>query len=240
MHPHGCAKRSSHCAKDARRRASGLSCKARGEAELGKPPKGGTLWRMERYIYCYLVAQLCPALLQAPLSMGFLRQEDWSVLLFPSPGNLPEPGMEFTSLTSRASPALAGGFFTAEPLEKPQRGRHLLTKRTRQGRAFQAAWAKPELNSGFQLFSAIAGAIWRWAFHTQAPGWFLWLTFLSSTAFLFPRAGWERTPRLNEEALHWPCVDPICPFGRHPLDKGLAQQLMPFHQLRVAFFFFSH
>ena len=51
--------------------------------------------------------------------MGFLSQEYWSGLLFPSPGNLPEPGMESTSLPSRASPALAGGFFTAEPLEKP-------------------------------------------------------------------------------------------------------------------------
>ena len=31
---------------------------------------------------------------QAPLSMGFSRQVYWSVLLFPSPGDLPDPGME--------------------------------------------------------------------------------------------------------------------------------------------------
>ena len=31
---------------------------------------------------------------QAPLSMGFPRQEYWSGLPFPSPGNLPDPGME--------------------------------------------------------------------------------------------------------------------------------------------------
>ena len=31
---------------------------------------------------------------QAPLSMGFSRQEYWSVLPFPSPGNLPNPGIE--------------------------------------------------------------------------------------------------------------------------------------------------
>ena len=42
---------------------------------------------------------------QAPLSMGFPRQEYWSGLSFPSPGHLPNPGME------PASPALAGGFF---------------------------------------------------------------------------------------------------------------------------------
>ena len=86
--------------------------------------------------------------------------------------------------------------------------------------------------------STNAGAIWRWTFHTQAPGRFLWLVFLSSKAFLFPRVGWERTLRLNGEALCWPCVDPICTFGRHPLYRGLAQQLMPFHQLRVALFSF--
>ena len=31
---------------------------------------------------------------QAPLSMGFLRQEYWSWLLFPPPGDLPNPGIE--------------------------------------------------------------------------------------------------------------------------------------------------
>ena len=46
---------------------------------------------------------------QAPLSMGFSRQEYWSGLLFPSPGDLPNPGIE------PASPALPGGSFTAEP-----------------------------------------------------------------------------------------------------------------------------
>jgi len=50
---------------------------------------------------------------QALLSKGFLRQEYWSGLPFPSPGDPPDPGLEPTS------PALAGGFFTAEPLGKP-------------------------------------------------------------------------------------------------------------------------
>jgi len=44
----------------------------------------------------------------APLSMGFPRQEGWNGLPFPSPGDLPNPGIE------PASPALAGGFFTTE------------------------------------------------------------------------------------------------------------------------------
>ena len=45
---------------------------------------------------------------QVPLSMGFPRQEYWSGLPFPPPGNLPNLGIE------PASPALAGGFFTTE------------------------------------------------------------------------------------------------------------------------------
>ena len=50
---------------------------------------------------------------QAPLSMGFPRQEYWSGLLFPPPGDLLDPGI------NPMSPALAGGFFTSEQPEKP-------------------------------------------------------------------------------------------------------------------------
>ena len=46
---------------------------------------------------------------QAPLSLGFSKQEYWSGLPFPPPGDLPGPGIEFTSLKS---PALTVGFFT--------------------------------------------------------------------------------------------------------------------------------
>ena len=48
---------------------------------------------------------------QVPLSMKFFRQEYWSRLSFPTPGYLPNPGIESASL---ASPALAGGFFIGE------------------------------------------------------------------------------------------------------------------------------
>ena len=50
---------------------------------------------------CVLVAQSCPTLCdprtiacQAPLSKEFSRQECWSELPFPSPGDLPDPGIE--------------------------------------------------------------------------------------------------------------------------------------------------
>ena len=51
----------------------------------------------------------------APLSMGFYRQEYWSGLPFPPPGDLPDPGTEPVSLTS----ALAGRPFTVAQPGKP-------------------------------------------------------------------------------------------------------------------------
>ena len=62
------------------------------------------------------VAQLCPTLCnrcivayQAPLSMGFSRQEYWSGLPFPSPGDLPDPGIK------PWSPAFQAEVLTSEP-----------------------------------------------------------------------------------------------------------------------------
>ena len=68
---------------------------------------------------CAKSLQLCPTLCkgsltvahQAPLSMGFSREEYWNGLPCPSLGDLPNPGIEPTSLMS---PALAGGFFTKQ------------------------------------------------------------------------------------------------------------------------------
>ena len=50
---------------------------------------------------------------QASLSMGFSRQEYWSGLPFPSPGDLPDPGIE------PRSPALQADTLLSEPLGKP-------------------------------------------------------------------------------------------------------------------------
>ena len=61
------------------------------------------------------VAQSCPTLCdptlayQAPPSLGFSRQECWSGLPFPSPGDLPDPGIEPTS------PALQADALQFEP-----------------------------------------------------------------------------------------------------------------------------
>ena len=58
----------------------------------------GTLWTVAR---------------QAPLFVGFPRQENWSRVPFPPSGDLPDPGIK------PSSPALAGGFSTTEPPGKP-------------------------------------------------------------------------------------------------------------------------
>ena len=64
----------------------------------------------------WLFENLWTRALQAPLSMGFPRQEYWSGLPFLTPEGLPHPGIEPESF---ASPALTGGFFTIMPHGKP-------------------------------------------------------------------------------------------------------------------------
>ena len=92
-----------------------VSTKSRLGSDLGKSA-------YDSYIPMYdSVAQSCPALRgpmnyiarQAPLSVGFSRQEHWSGLPFPPPGDLPDPGIE------PRSPTVASRFFTTEPPEKP-------------------------------------------------------------------------------------------------------------------------
>ena len=58
-------------------------------------------------------ADLWTVACQAPLSMGSSRQDYWQGLPFPSPGELPDPGIK------PMSPALAGRFFTTELLGEP-------------------------------------------------------------------------------------------------------------------------
>ena len=88
---------------------------------LESRPPNTTCIQTHSFVVVVLIAQSCldsfetpwTVAYQAPLSMGFSRQEYWSGLPFPSPRNLPDPG------TEPASPTLAGGFFTTEPPRKP-------------------------------------------------------------------------------------------------------------------------
>ena len=75
-----------------------------------------------KQVVCAESLQLCPIFAtlwtvghQASLSMGFCRQEYWSGLPCPPPGDLSHPGIKPVSLTS---PALEGGFFTPSPFNR--------------------------------------------------------------------------------------------------------------------------
>ena len=72
------------------------------------------------------VTKSCPTLVtpltaahQAPLSAGFPRQEYWSGVPFPPPGNLPDPGIEPRSPTLQAVSSTACRFFLTKPPGKP-------------------------------------------------------------------------------------------------------------------------
>ena len=87
-----------------------------------------------------LVTHLCPTLFatpwsvvrQVPLSLGFSRQEYWSGLPFPSPGDLPEPGMESTP------PALPVDSLPPEPQGSPynQPNSHTLNTNRPKGQTY--------------------------------------------------------------------------------------------------------
>ena len=62
---------------------------------------------------CVRLVTLWTVTYQAPPSMGFSRQEYWSGLPFPSPGDLPDPGIE------PGSPALQANTLTSEPPSFP-------------------------------------------------------------------------------------------------------------------------
>ena len=75
-----------------------------------------TLELILRAVLC-LVAQFCPTLCDPiPCPWGFSRQECWSGLPCPLPGDLPNPGIELESLVLQVDSLLA------EPLGKPSRG----------------------------------------------------------------------------------------------------------------------
>ena len=78
----------------------------------------GSLCMLSCLSHVQLFATLWTVAHQAPLSMGFSKQEYWNGLSCPPPGDLSHPGIEPTSLMS---PALAGRFFTVAPPGKPFR-----------------------------------------------------------------------------------------------------------------------
>ena len=71
---------------------------------------------LSRFSHVRLLATPWTVAHQAPLSMGFSRQEFWGGLPCPPPGDLPDPGME---TASPVAPALTGRLFSTESPGKP-------------------------------------------------------------------------------------------------------------------------
>ena len=107
-------------------------CKAEIETQMyrqtyGQPRGGRVNWEFDTdictplYIFYVYISVVCNSfkppwqtvVRQSPLSMEFSKEEYWSELPFPSPGELPDPGIK-----SR-SPALQGRFSPSEPPGKP-------------------------------------------------------------------------------------------------------------------------
>ena len=70
-------------------------------------------WMVKSLSHVWLFATPWTVAYQAPPSMGFSRQEYWSGLPFPSPGDPPDPGIK------PRSPALEADALTSEPPGKP-------------------------------------------------------------------------------------------------------------------------
>ena len=112
---------------------------------------------LRHFSHVQLCVTLWTILYQAPLSMGFSRQEYWRGLPFPSPGDLPDPVIEPAFLMS---PALAGGFFTtsatweaqdlsvAAAAAKSLQSCPTLPPHIRQPTRFLCSWDSPGKNTG--------------------------------------------------------------------------------------------
>ena len=89
------------------------------------------MWVLSCFSHVWFFATLWTVACQAPLSMGFSRQEYWSGLPCPPQGDLTDSGIEPESLKS---PALAGGFFTTSPSWEAQ-------QRTQKGHKIVYMWS---------------------------------------------------------------------------------------------------
>ena len=96
-----------------------VRCSAHAACAALPPEPGSLVYHTHAYVLSHL-SRVCffatpwTVARQAPLSLGFSRQEHWSGLPCPSPGGLPDPGIE------PRSPALQADSLPSEPLGKPQ------------------------------------------------------------------------------------------------------------------------
>ena len=124
---------------------------------------------------------------QAPLSMEFSKQEYWSWLPYPTPGDLPNPGIE------PVSPALACRYFTTELPGKPFFHRLLQNieysslcypvEKAMATHSSTFAWKIPWMEEPGRLQSMGSLRVWQ-----------DWETLLSLFTFMHWRRKWQRTP----------------------------------------------
>ena len=87
---------------------------------------------------------------QAPLSMGFSRQEYWSGLPLPSPGDLPDPGIELVSLASPASapPGTPSPIYTSTQVKRSVSNQNPLLTKCRGGLGLSVLTCQRETKKG--------------------------------------------------------------------------------------------
>ena len=134
---------------------------------------------------------------QAPPSMGFSRQEYWSGLPFPSPGNLPNPGIE------PRSPALQADALTSEPPRKPhdqprqhiKKQRHYFANKgpSSQGYGFSSGYESWTIKKA-ERRRTDAFELWCWRRLLRAP----WTARRSNQSILM-----EISPEYSLEGLMW-------------------------------------
>ena len=107
-----------------------------------------TLSRVLLFITPWAVAH------QAPRSMGFCRQEYWSGLPFPTPGDLLNPGVKPESLSS---PALAGGLFTTSTTWKSESEGCSVVSNSLRPNGLYSPWDSPGQDTGVGSLSLLQG-----------------------------------------------------------------------------------
>ena len=96
---------------------------------------------LSHFSHCWLFATPWTVAHQAPLAVGFCRQEYWSGLPCPPPGDLPDPGIESTS------PALQEDSLPTEPPGKPHDIAYLAKEKKKNGQRMEKVIGSPKIIS---------------------------------------------------------------------------------------------
>ena len=146
---------------------------------------------METLNHVWLFATPWTVAYQAPLSMEFSRQEYWNGLPFPSPGDLPDPGIE------PGSPALQANALLSEPPTREEIEKVILKAPWKQTLASDGTTIKFKLLKNFFIFNwrriALQYCIGFCHTSTWISYWYLCVTSLPSPIHS-THLGWQRAP----------------------------------------------